>query len=132
MNPGNCMMEREDVIKSYLHSLAKADHTELLKLFTGDATVSSPLYGEMAAVDFFKQLFEDTIESKINLEGIFVQVSNPNMYAAHFIYNWKLKNGEAVTFKCMDIFSFANRSDKIRHLNIIYDSSHTRAAFDKL
>ena len=130
--PENFMMEREEVIRSYLDRLAKADYTELLKLFTVGATVSSPLYGEVAAVDFFKQLFEDTSESKINLKGIFVQVSDPNRYAAHFIYDWKLKSGEDVSFRCMDIFTFADRSDKIRHLSIIYDLSRTREAVSKL
>lgn len=125
-------MGRAEVIKSYLDGLVKGNHTELLKLFLGSATVSSPLYGEMAADDFFKQLFEDTAESKINLKGIFVQVSDPNIWAAHFIYAWKLKTGEAVSFRCMDIFTFADHSDKIRHLTIIYDSSRTRDAFIKL
>ena len=125
-------MERADVIKSYLAGLVKADHTELLKLFSGDATVSSPLYGEMAATDFFKQLFEDTLESKIDLKGIFVQVSDSNTYAAHFIYDWKLKNGETVSFMCMDIFRFAAHSNKIRHLTIIYDSNRTRDAFNRM
>ena len=126
------MMKRANVIRSYLAGLVKADLTELLKLFSDDATVSSPLYGEMAATDFFKQLFEDTSESKIDLKGIFVQVSDPNTYAAHFTYDWKLKTGEAVSFRCMDIFTFANHSDKIRHLTIIDDSSRTRDAFIKL
>jgi len=49
MNSENCMRERKEVIGSHLKGLAKTDHTELLKLFTADATVSSPLYGEMAA-----------------------------------------------------------------------------------
>jgi len=49
MNSENYMREREEVIGSHLKGLAKADHTEPLKLFTADATVSSPLYGEMAA-----------------------------------------------------------------------------------
>ena len=119
-------MERTDVIKSYLTGLVKADHTELLKLFSGDATVSSPLYGEMAAADFFKQLFEDTLESKIDLKGIFVQESDTNTHAAHFIYDWKLKNGETASFRCMDIFRFKKGSNKIHHLMIIYDSSRTR------
>ena len=126
------MIEREDVIKSYLARLAKADYTELLKLFSGSATVSSPLYGEMAATDFFKQLFADTTKSKISLKGIFVQVSDPNIFAAHFIYDWILKSGEAVSFRCMDIFTFADGSDKINHLAIIYDSNCTRDAFSKL
>jgi hypothetical protein len=132
MNPENCMVERGEVIKSYLDGLAKADYTKLLQLFTGGATVSSPLYGEMAAADFFKKLFDDTSESKITLEGIFVQMSDPNIYAAHFIYDWKLRGGEDVSFRCMDIFTFADRSDKISHLTIIYDSSRTRDAFIKL
>ena len=126
------MMEREEVIRSYLARLAKADYAQLLELFADGATVSSPLYGEMSASDFFKQLFEDTIGSKINLEGIFVQLSDPNIYAAHFIYDWKLRSGEAVSFRCMDVFRFADRSEKIRHLTIIYDSSRTQDAFFKL
>ena len=124
-------MERAEVVKSYLNGLVKADHTELLKLFTDDASVSSPLYGEMAAADFFKELFKDTAASQISLEGIFVEVSDPTIYAAHFIYDWELKNGEAVSFRCMDIFAFADSSDKIRHLTIIYDSSRTQGAFLK-
>ena len=123
------MQKREDIIKLYLEGLEKADVAELLKLFTDGAAVSSPLYGEVAAVDFFKQLFEDTAESKISLQGVFTQVSDPNIYAAHFNYDWKLKSGEHVSFKCMDIFTFADRSDKISHLTIIYDSSRTRDAF---
>ena len=126
------MMERANVIRSYLAGLVKADHTELLKLFSGDATVSSPLYGEMAATDFFKQLFEDTLESKIDLKGIFVQESDTNTHAAHFIYDWKLKNGETASFRCMDIFRFAAHSNKIRHLTIIYDSNRTRDAFNRM
>ena len=126
------MMKRTEIIRSYLDGLVKADQAEVLKLFSGGATVSSPLYGQMDAADFFKQLFEDTSESKINLEGIFVHVSDPNIYAAHFIYDWKLKNGEILSFRCMDIFTFADRSDKISHLTIIYDSSRTLDAFLKL
>ena len=123
------MQKREDIINLYLDGLAKADVAEVLKLFTDGATVSSPLYGDMAAADFFKRLFEDTAESKITLKGMFTQISDPNIYAAHFIYDWKLKTGEHVSFRCMDIFTFADRSDKISHLTIIYDSSRTRDVF---
>jgi hypothetical protein len=86
----------------------------------------------MSAVDFYKQLFADTSESKIDLKDIFVKVSDPSIFAAHFIYDWKLRNGQEVSFRCMDIFKFENGSDKIRHLTIIYDSSRTRDAFDKV
>ena len=123
------MQKREDIINLYLNGLVKADVAEVLELFTDGATVSSPLYGDVAAADFFKRLFEDTAQSKITLKGMFTQISDPNIYAAHFIYDWKLKTGECVSFRCMDIFTFADRSDKISHLTIIYDSSRTRDAF---
>lgn len=125
-------MDREEVIRAYLRGLEKGNCNEILELFTSNATVSSPLYGEVEATDFYKQLFEDTSDSKIELYGIFVEVSDSNKYAAHFRYDWKLKNGERVSFRCVDIFDFDEGSSKIKHLSIIYDSRSTRDAFDQL
>lgn len=125
-------MKRKRFIKSYLNGLVKGDHTELLKLFKDNATVSSPVYGKMPATDFYRQLFEDTARSKILLRDIFANVSNPDNYAAHFIYDWTLNNGEHVSFSCVDMFQFEKGSNKIKHITIIYDASLTKDAFAKM
>ena len=125
-------MNREEIIRAYLGGLKKGSYNEILELFTSNATVSSPLYGEVKATDFYKELFEDTSDCKIELHGIYVEVSDSNKYVAHFHYDWKLKNGERVLFSCVDIFDFEEDSSKIKHLSIIYDSKTTRDAFDEL
>ena len=125
-------MNKEELIRAYLRGLEIGKCKEILELFTNNATVSSPLYGEIAANVFYSELFEDTSDSKIELHDIFVKVSDSNKYAAHFHYDWKLKNGERVSFRCIDIFEFDEDTSKIKHLLIIYDSKTTREAFDEL
>ena len=124
-------MSRQEVISAYLDALAKGDDIGILKLFADDARITSPLYGELAAADFYRQLFQDTASSQIRLKDIFANVTDPDQYAAHFVYDWTLKNGEQVSFRCMDIFRFKKDSNKIHHLVIIYDSSRTRDAFTR-
>ena len=125
-------MNQKKIITVYLRGLEKGNCNEILELFTNNATVSSPLYGEVKATDFFEQLFEDTSDSKIELHGVFVDISDSNKYAAHFRYDWNLKNGQRVSFNCVDIFEFEEDSSKINHLSIIYDSKTTIEAFNEL
>ena len=124
-------MSRRDVITAYLDALVNGDGVGILQLFTENARITSPLYGDLAAADFYQQLFRDTASSRIRLKDIFANVTDPDQYAAHFIYDWTLKNGEQLSFRCMDIFQFKKGSNKIHHLLIIYDSSRTRDAFTR-
>ncbi len=119
-------MKIEKVIELYLQALEKGSYTEIMKLFTDDAMVDSPLYGERKASEFFKELFKDTMSSKITLFNVFVSRS---VGAVHFRYEWTLKDGTPTSFECVDIFQFSN--GKIKHLKIIYDTYKTRAAFEK-
>ncbi len=125
-------MNKQDVIKAYFHGLEKASYQDVIKLFSPNAVVYSPLYGKMEAVRFYKDLFSDTQNSKILLKDIFVSADKPNTAAAHFIYSWTLKDGTQVQFECVDVFDFALQNDTILSLTIIYDTYHTRKNFAKI
>lgn len=125
-------MNKQDVIKSYFHGLEKSSYQDIIKLFSPNAVVYSPLYGKIEAIRFYKELFSDTQSSKIGLNNIFLSADKPDTAAAHFVYSWTMKDGTQVQFECMDVFDFAPQSGKILSLTIIYDTYHTRKDFTRI
>ncbi len=124
-------MRIEKTIKEYFKGLEVGSYENIIKLFSPNAIVHSPLYGEVEAREFYKELFKDTSKSKITLINIFVSINNPRTAAAHFRYHWILKDGTPTSFECVDVFQFDDNG-KIRELTIIYDTSKIRAFFDEM
>lgn len=125
-------MDKQDVIKAYFHGLEKGSYEDVIKLFSPNAVVHSPLYGKVAATRFYKELFSDTQTSKIVLKNIFISTEKPNTAAAHFIYSWTMKEGTQVQFECIDVFEFSLQNNAIVSLTIIYDTFHTRKDFARI
>ncbi|MDP1608475.1 MAG: nuclear transport factor 2 family protein [Chlamydiales bacterium] len=125
-------MNKENVIKAYFKGLEKGHYEETIKLFSANAIVHSPLYGQIEARRFYKELFSDTQSSTITLKNTFISTGNPDTAAAHFIYAWTMKDGTLVQFECVDVFDFIPQSDKILSLTIIYDTYHTRKDFGRV
>jgi hypothetical protein len=122
-------MNKPDVIKAYFKGLESRSYEQIIQLFDKDAVVHSPLYGQIKADQFYKELFAVTSSSKINLENIFLSESNPNIAAAHFEYDWTLKDGAKAPFECIDVFKFS-AENKIIELKIIYDTYQVREKFE--
>jgi len=120
----------EKIIKKYLEALEKGNYENMMKLFSDGAVIISPLYGEIKAADFYKELFKDTSKSKITLLNIF-KSDNKSIGAGHFRYDWILKDGTPTSFECVDIFEFSDNG-KIKKLSIIYDTSNIRQSFKKM
>ncbi len=125
-------MTPENLIQEYLSALENSDVNKIFQLFKEDAIVVSPLYGEIKASSFYPELFEDTLASKITLKDIYYSSSVKNRIAAHFVYDWEMRNESYVAFECMDVFELDKHSEKIERLTIIYDSRQTRDEFDNL
>lgn len=124
-------MQIEKTIKEYLKYLEVGSYENIIKLFSNDASVHSPLYGEIKAKKFYQDLFKDTSKSKITLMNIFVSQNNSQIAAGHFRYDWILKNGTLTSFECVDVFRFA-KYGKIAELTIIYDTSKIRTSFEEM
>ena len=121
----------KDILGTYLKSLEAGDAKTIINLFSQDGIVHSPLYGDMPVKDFYKDLFDDTTQSVITLLNIFQSSTNHNTAAAHFKYQWTLKNGTKTTFEAVDVFNF-DEHGKIKEMTIIYDTAKTRSAFEML
>ena len=124
-------MQIEKTIKEYLKGLEVGSDEEIIKLFSPDAVVHSPLYGKISAKKFYQDLFKDTSKSKITLINIFISQNDPQIAAGHFRYDWILKDGTPTSFECVDVFRFAEDS-KIMELTIIYDTSKIRTSFEDM
>ena len=123
-------MNHTESMKKYLQYLEAADYENLILLFSEDAIVHSPLYGKVAATKFYKDLFEDTSESKLTLLNI-LHGEEDSVAAVHFQFDWTLSDGTAAPFEVVDVIKFS-KDGKIDELKIIYDSAKTKPAFDKL
>ena len=124
-------MEVDKTIKKYLKCLEDSDYESMIKLFSEDAVVHSPLYGEIKADKFYKDLFKDTSNSDITLMNIFKSQNNSNSAAGHFRYDWVLEDGTPTSFECVDILKF-NDNGEIKELIIIYDTSDVRNSFEEM
>lgn len=112
----------ENLCKSYLSALNEGDLEKVLSLFTEEAVVHSPLYGEMPASKFYAELFEDTNESVTKLLNVFVPSEDTPRAALHFHYLWTLSNGRKVEFECVDVFKLTDDKQRFTELKIIYDT----------
>ena len=122
-------MEMEKIIKNYFKALEVGSYENMMRLFTEEAIILSPLYGKMKTVDFYRDLFKDTSKSKITLLNIF-KGDTEFIGAGHFLYEWILKEGTSTSFECVDIFRFTEEG-RIKQLTIIYDTAKIRPFFKK-
>ena len=125
------IIQVQNIIQKYFRALESCDANTLTSLFSTNGIVHSPLYGDRPARDFYNDLINDTTASTISLLNTFTNPKKPNIYAAHFRYDWTLKDGSKTNFECIDIFHFDKQS-KITELTIIYDTHKLRSIFDNL
>ena len=118
------------ICKKYLEALNSGSLENTLDLFTKDAVVISPLYGEMLATDFYTELFQDTSNSKTTFLGVYEANGSSNVIM-HFNYQWTFKNNSVVNFECVDLFELTEEGDRFEKLKIIYDTYPIREEFKK-
>lgn len=113
-------MSREQTVRTYLAAMARADLEAVLQCFTPDGKVSSPVYGGVPVADFYRRLFADTAHASVHIHTIY---ESQHKLAAHFTYHWELTSGTKTTTDLVDLFDFAPGSDRITHLQIIFDTA---------
>ena len=123
-------MNKIDVAKKYLELLESGNVEGVIGLFNENGIVESPIYGIKKAVDFYRDLKNDTSNSELHLNRIFEQIDSDNL-AIHFTYGWTLKNNQKVEFEVVDIIDFDSQN-KIKNLKIIYDTVNSRRLVDEL
>lgn len=125
-------MTPDDLARSYLDALGRADLTAVLSLFADGAAVHSPLYGQLPASDFYPALFADTAQSHLTLRGV-TQGSTPGgapLVTIWFHFDWQLASGQHAPFDAVDVLEL-DPSGRIATLHIVYDTAAIRPIFEQ-
>ena len=112
-------------VQRYLDCLHRGDTAGLIALFAPEGYVVSPFLGTMPARTFFPKLAQSSSGSVITPLGLYAGVE-PHRAAAHFRYDWTLRDGKVVTFNCVDLFAF-DAAGSIQSMTIVYDTHPIRA-----
>ena len=115
------------VLQTYMKALGDSDYSTIKSLFAPNGKVLSPFLGEMDAAQFFDRLAEASSENVITPIDIFVSATDKNHATCYFQYDWTVRDGTLISFKVMDWFTFAEGTEKIEYLNLIYDTHPVRS-----
>ena len=123
-------MDKKEIAKQYITHLENGNIEQVVALFNQNGMVDSPLYGIKKASEFYRELKSDTLNSELQVKGIFEE-DHTNSIALYFTYKWTLKNNQKVAFDVVDIIEFDNQN-KIDKLKIIYDTVTARKLVEEL
>ncbi len=114
------------ILQSYMLALGASDYATIKSLFAPDGRVLSPFLGDMPAGPFFDRLAGASAKNVITPIDIFVSSTQQNHATAYFRYDWTVTDGTLITFKVMDLFTFEPDTDKVVHLDLVYDTHPIR------
>ena len=114
------------VLQTYMDALGRGDYAAIKSLFSAEGRVRSPFLGEMAAAPFFDRLAAASQANVITPIDIFLSNSDSHQAVAYFQYDWTVTDGSLITFKVMDYFQFEPDTDRIKLLDLIYDTHPIR------
>ena len=123
-------MTKIEIAKEYIDYLSGGNVEKIIRLFAKNGKVTSPIYGTLIADKFYKILNDDTVNSQLEIKGIF-EDSDTGKLALYFDYKWTLKTGKIVVFEVVDIIEFDDQN-KIISLTIIYDTVISRKKMEEL
>jgi hypothetical protein len=118
-----------DIVEEYLRAVEERDLQRLLPLFAEGAVVHSPLYGVVAATEFYPRLFADTGAAALSLRAVLRGERGAPLVAFWFHFDWTLADGTPAPFDVVDIAEL-DGDGRIRRLHIMYDTAGIRPAFD--
>lgn len=125
-------MSPRELAEAYLDALGHADLAAMLSLFTNGALVHSPLYGPVAASEFFPALFGDTAQSRLTLRGVTqgADADGAPLVSIWFHFDWQLPSGRRPSFDVVDVLEL-NPDGRIGILRIVYDTADIRPIFER-
>ncbi|QIK77891.1 nuclear transport factor 2 family protein [Sphingomonas piscis] len=110
----------------YIASLNTADVEGAMSLFTQDAVVVSPLYGENPVRNYLERLLVDSRKAGATCKRSFM--SNDGAIAFHLTCRWTFATGREYVFDRVDLFDgFVD--GRAGRLSLLYDSAPFRAEF---
>jgi ketosteroid isomerase-like protein len=116
----------------YLKAIEGGDAAEVLALFTDDAVVVSPLYGEAPAKAFYPVLLGDTRRAAFEVVDVFASTRDPRSLAVRTRSRWTLSSGFSAEIDGVHLLGLDATGEKIAALNVLYDTAAVRETFNAM
>jgi ketosteroid isomerase-like protein len=111
-------------VRNYLRALEAGDADGAAALFVADGWVQSPFLGRLPVRDFIRKVTIASAHSKLTVHDVLRAV-------AYYHYDWKLKDGSAVSFDCADVFNFDADTGRIASVVLVYDTQPVRGVVEQ-
>ncbi len=125
-------MAYEKEIAKYYQGIEAQSYEEVIKLFSKDAVIIHPIFGDKPASEFFKMLLERATKAhKIHIKNQFSDPKEPGRVAVYFTAD-AVKTTEGNDFEIkhsVHIFDFS-KSGTIEQMIVIFDTYPMRKFFE--
>lgn len=114
MNNKGFYMDYQKLVNTYTQALGSNNYHMVVDLFSDDAIIEAPRFGQKNARDFYQELLEKIQYKAVTLNQLFPRTFNPACFAAHIRLE-AIK--PVITEECIDVFT-VNEQGKITKLII--------------
>ncbi|PRW62344.1 nuclear transport factor 2 family protein [Actinopolyspora mortivallis] len=117
-----------ETVECYVHRLDAGDVPGVLRLFSEEGVVSSPMQGKIPAREFYPELAATLQRADITAQEVFVSTTDPHRAAVHFRYDWVAAAENPPDFDCIDVIT-VDAQGLISELRFVYDTHPLRVAW---
>lgn len=121
-------MNLDTVVREYYRILVNHELPPLMTLFSADAVVDHPIFGEMPATEFFEVLLDRAKSHEITILNVFQAMENSNRLAAYLKAKFVTKDNTHFDEKSIHIFDILN-TGLIQRLTVIIDTYPFRGEY---
>lgn len=115
-----------ELCRQYQEALNRKDLESILDIFTVDATVKAPLFGELDVLTFHDRVFVSCGYAVTKLTNVFDGLYHARAVALQFMYTWTFPGGRQVSVEGMSVFELDEDRKKFSRLTVIYDPTEFR------
>lgn len=128
MNKRRTIQQSENLLQAYCKALEQNNYDSILGLFSKGAKVFSYLAGEKTPEEFYKNLFENSTRTRVELKNIFLSPDHKTIAA--YLYIEAVRNKKIhVNFEAVDIMEI-NLENKIKSIQVIMDTHPIRSLIE--
>ncbi|MCG7521039.1 nuclear transport factor 2 family protein [Ruegeria sp. Ofav3-42] len=121
----------DHLARQYLQAIESGDISQMLSLFSNDATATSPISGKQQARDFYTHVMKITKDRSTVHKNTFADTSSALQMAVHFDYTRIIHDGHPETIECVDLFELTEDQSRFKSVTIIYDTAPVLVDIDE-
>ncbi|WP_444921629.1 nuclear transport factor 2 family protein [Microbulbifer sp. CnH-101-G] len=124
-----CIGKTEQLCYQYIAAVEQGNLEALLALFTPNASVYSPIFGECSVKSFYSYIFRSISNRTMVLRNILYGGVKTNQVAIYLSYTRSVEGRDPATIDVVDLFDFTDDFSAFSSVKIIYDTAPIHGDF---